>query len=64
MKKSILLFLFIVLVRISVFAQPPPPNDGVDDIPAPIDNHIWIVMLLGLILGLYFIFSKKSVLRN
>jgi hypothetical protein len=43
----------------------PPNNPGpVDDVPVPIDDHIWIVMLLGLILGLYFIFSKKSVFRN
>lgn len=66
-KKSILfIFLFLTVVATAI-AQPPTPGGpggNVDDVPVPIDDHIWIVMLLGLILGLYFIFSKKSVFRN
>jgi hypothetical protein len=72
MKKPILFITAFFLSIVSTMAQgPPAPGGGppnnpgpVDDVPVPIDDHIWIVMLLGLILGLYFIFSKKSVFRN
>jgi len=64
MKKPILFITAFFLSIVSTMAQGPPAPGPVDDVPVPIDDHIWIVMLLGLILGLYFIFSKKSVFRN
>lgn len=60
-KKTIFLFLILILNVASVLAQPgcPPPGCNVDDV-VPIDDHLWLVLVLGIGLGLYFLLTKKS----
>ena len=63
--------LFIKMVLLlscaSMFGQgetPPPPNRmGAPPpfgLPMPIDEHIYILVFLGVILGFYFIYKKKK----
>ncbi|WP_143002831.1 hypothetical protein [Psychroflexus sediminis] len=67
MKRLILFILFSVLSVATAFAQagdPPPPPGPVDDLPTPIDDHLWMIFLVGLVFGLYVTFTKKSILRD
>lgn len=32
----------------------PPPG-----LPVPIDDHIWLLLIMGLVLGVYFLVKKK-----
>ena len=62
MKKRFLFIISFFLGAISVLAQggPPPPGGGdVDDINAPIDDHIWILIVLAVALALYFLKSRR-----
>lgn len=66
MKKTIFLLLLFTLTMAS--AQPGTPGDGgggsnVNDV-VPIDGHTWIVLLLGVGLGLYHVLVKKSSFRK
>ncbi|MBZ9629025.1 hypothetical protein LB456_08055 [Psychroflexus sp. CAK57W] len=59
--KKIIFLAFFILTTVTVLAQPGTPGGGdsnVDDV-APIDDHLWVILLLGLGLGIYFILSKK-----
>lgn len=38
---------------------PPPPTDG-GDIPVPIDEHLWVGIILAILLGVYFIYSRRT----
>jgi hypothetical protein len=67
MKKPVLFFLFTLLAAATAIAQgggPPNPPGPVDDVPVPIDEHIWMVLLLGLVFGVYLILSKKFELKD
>ncbi|MBZ9652505.1 hypothetical protein [Psychroflexus montanilacus] len=67
MKKPILFSLFAFLGAATALAQgggPPNPPGPVDDVPTPIDDHIWIILLVGLVFGLYLVLSKKSALKD
>ncbi|MFO7744070.1 MAG: hypothetical protein R6V36_01660 [Psychroflexus sp.] len=76
MKRLILFISFLLLSIIPAMAQggPPPGSDNnppsppgggnATDIPAPIDNHIWIILLVGLVFGLYMVLSKKFALKD
>ncbi|HEA29548.1 MAG TPA: hypothetical protein ENH91_06080 [Leeuwenhoekiella sp.] len=36
-------------------APPPPPG-----LPMPIDEHIWVLLIMGLVLGVFFLRKKKT----
>lgn len=59
----IVALLFILLYPIGLFAQDPEElpgiDDGIDPPPAPIDDFIYPMLLLGVIFS-FFIFSKMS----
>lgn len=58
--KKIIFLAFFILTTVTVLAQPGTPDDGDNTIDlVPIDDHLWIILLLGLGLGIYFILSKK-----
>lgn len=58
--KKIIFLAFFILTTVTVLAQPGTPGDGDNTIDlVPIDDHLWIILLLGLGLGIYFILSKK-----
>jgi hypothetical protein len=61
-KKFIFLVLAFIFSAGCALAQGPPPpgGGGVDDIPAPIDEQIWIGVFLAILLGVYFIYSKRT----
>lgn len=56
--KKIIFLVFFILTTVTVLAQPGPPTDDTIDV-APIDDHLWVILLLGLGLGIYFILFKK-----
>jgi len=62
-KKSILfIFLFLTVVATAI-AQPPTPGGpggNVDDIPAPIDDHIWLSILVAIAFGIFILKSQKA----
>ncbi|WP_157594946.1 hypothetical protein [Psychroflexus tropicus] len=67
MNKRILLISFSLLSTFSAVAQggPPPPDGGggpgtVTDV--PIDNHLWILVILAVVLGVLFV--KLQSLRS
>ncbi len=57
---KLVLVMFYLLGIITTFAQTPPP-DGPDPPPPgePIDEHIFILILLGILLGIYIIYRHK-----
>ena len=73
MKKRLLFILFFLLNLASAIAQgnrpPSPPGQGgrpgqVDDVPAPIDEHLWVLVILAVSLGLFFMLSKRFSIRK
>lgn len=79
-RNTLLITLYFFFYRVIVFAQggppggggppsPCPPNSqnpnctGVDDV-LPIDDYIWIFVLLAVGLGVYYSFSKRSILKQ
>jgi len=62
MKKRFLFILSFFLGATSVLAQggPPPPGGGdVDDVIVPIDDHIWILIVLAVAFALYLLKSQR-----
>lgn len=66
-KRPVLFILFFFLSIANLVAQPGGPGNGppnppgpVDDIPAPIDDHLILLVLVAVTFGLYFILSKRS----
>jgi len=60
--RFLLLCLVIFVSNIaSVYAQnPPPPTAPVPPgLQLPIDDHIWVLLIMGLILGVYILVKKK-----
>lgn len=57
-------FLFVhFFMSVSVLAQqqpPPPENMGTPPHGLPIDSSIFILIVLGLLLGTYFLLKKKK----
>jgi len=62
-KKSILfIFLFLTVVATAI-AQPPTPGGpggNVDDVPVPIDDHIWLSILVAIAFGIFILKSQKA----
>lgn len=58
---KLVLVMFYLLGIITTFAQTPPQPDGPDPPPPgePIDEHIFILILLGILLGIYIIYRHK-----
>lgn len=40
--------------------NPPNPPDFEGDIPTPIDNHIWFLIIVAIALGIFILKSKKA----
>lgn len=62
-KKSILSILFFLLGAAAAIAQPPNPGGpggNVSDIPTPIDDHIYILILFAIAFGIFILKSKKA----
>lgn len=65
--RSLLLYIVIfVSNEVPLYAQkePPPPTMATSTPPPglqlPIDDHLWVLLLMGLILGIYFL-KKRNV---
>ena len=62
-KKLIFFLLASIFSMGYAYAQgdppPPPPTDG-GDIPVPIDEHLWVGIILAILLGVYFIYSRRT----
>ncbi len=61
-KKLIFLLLASIFSMGYALAQGPPPPDGGDvgDIPTPIDEQLWVGIILAILLGVYFIYSRRT----
>jgi|UPI0003A0F9D3 hypothetical protein len=61
-KKLIFLVLAFIFSAGCALAQggPPPPPDPVDDITLPIDEQLWVGIILAILLGVYFIYSRRT----
>tara|TARA_R110002072_G_scaffold235697_2_gene393335 strand:- start:19562 stop:19771 length:210 start_codon:yes stop_codon:yes gene_type:complete len=61
-KKISLLFIHFFVCAVALGQQtPPPPPERTPGPQLPIDNHIIILILFGVLLGAYFLLRKKSV---
>lgn len=60
MKNSIFILanIYLLLISIPIFAQPEDP--GVDPAPAPIDDYVWFLALIGLAL----VFLKFRMIKK
>lgn len=41
-------------------APPPPPPGGGNVNDVPLDNHLWIILLVGVSYGIYYLVVKKN----
>ncbi|WP_214111965.1 hypothetical protein [Aequorivita echinoideorum] len=58
---SFLIYSLLFLVQANKAAPPPPDEQYEVDAPQfPIDDSIWILMVLGLLLGIYFIYKHSQ----
>jgi hypothetical protein len=62
-KKLIFLVLAFIFSAGCALAQgpPPPPSDGgVGDVLVPIDEQLWVGIILAILLGVYFIYTRRT----
>gem|GEM_PF-1382896 len=63
-KKFIFLVLAFILSAGCALAQggpPSPPSDGdVGDVLVPIDEQLWVGIILAILLGVYFIYTRRT----
>lgn len=55
----ILPILPLFLYTIPAIAQPNPPDDGDDPLPAPIDDWVPHLVFAGIIIGIYLVFKYQ-----
>lgn len=65
-KNILALFLFHLIVCVSAIAQqksPPPPQPESTPPPVglPIDGNLWVLLLFGLIFGVYLLIFKTNL---
>lgn len=61
-KKIALLFIHFFVCAIALAQQtPPPPPERTPPPGLPVDSHVLILIVFGVLLGAYFLLRKKSV---
>jgi hypothetical protein len=68
-KKLIFLLLASIFSMGYALAQPPPPDGGGGpgtgpDVPLPIDEQLWVGIILAILLGVYFICSRRTSIQK
>lgn len=51
--------LALFVYTIPALAQPDHPDDGEDPLPAPIDDWMMILLLIGILIGTYLVFKYQ-----
>ncbi|GAA0751984.1 hypothetical protein [Psychroflexus lacisalsi] len=62
-KKPILSIFFFLLGLATTFAQgggPPSPPDFEGDIPVPIDDHVWVLIVVAIVVGVFILKFQKT----